>query len=120
MAPRFEVGQIRIPGIVQNGELVAHPDWFDFVQAWTSFPAGHDDILDAAYWSIDGAFTDVVPGFVSIYKGNLQEQLTVGGKPAKDDEGKPIRTPVDDHGRPLRPIGTGRQRVRMGFREGFR
>lgn len=61
MGARFETGQVRLPGIINNaGEVVVDPRWDAFVQQWRSFPAGHDDLLDACYWSIYEAFSEVV------------------------------------------------------------
>lgn len=57
MAPRFEAGQIMIPGYVNGaGELAVHPDWQDFYLEWSSFPAKHDDLLDAAWLAIAKSF----------------------------------------------------------------
>jgi phage terminase large subunit-like protein len=118
MAPRFETAQVRIPGRMDGGNLVAHHDWLDFVTAWTAFPAGHDDLLDAAYWAIHGAFQDIAPGFVSIYSGKTAPQLTSAGKQAEDDKGRKIEIAVDERGRPLRSIGEGHRRssIRMNLR----
>jgi len=57
MAPRFRSGQIRIPGIRTGaGAVIPDPRWDIFVQEWCSFPSGHDDLLDAAYWCQFAAF----------------------------------------------------------------
>lgn len=51
MAPRFNNHQIRIPGLLTpDGSPTHHPDWDMWIQQWRSFPSGHDDGLDAAYW----------------------------------------------------------------------
>ncbi len=51
MAPRFRNGQIKIPGIrTASGVVIPDPRWDIFVQEWCSFPSGHDDLLDAAFW----------------------------------------------------------------------
>lgn len=57
MAARSRVGQIRFPGVIgPGGEVTADPRWQHFITQWLSFPAGHDDGLDAGYWCQYGAF----------------------------------------------------------------
>lgn len=56
MGPRFEMGQIKIPGVTTNVGVITHPDWEPFVQEWKAYPSGHDDILDAMYWAQFGCF----------------------------------------------------------------
>lgn len=57
MAPKFENAQILVPGIMENGQLVVHPDWDEWQNQWTSYPSGHDDLLDATCWATEIAFT---------------------------------------------------------------
>ncbi len=62
MAPRFRAGQVKVPGAyTANHTLTIDPRWAPFFQQWTSFPSGHDDLLDAAYWCQYGAFTHAGP-----------------------------------------------------------
>ncbi len=58
MSPRFENSQVLVPGYREegSGEITVHPDWDDFLSQWTSFPSGHDDLLDATYWALYLAF----------------------------------------------------------------
>lgn len=62
MAPRFARGQVRVPGIVshatqrESGQFSIHPDWEPWLNQWRSFPAGHDDALDATYWMLTSAY----------------------------------------------------------------
>lgn len=57
MGARFENGQILVPGVLNSsGIVVNHPTWESLILQWRSFPSGHDDLLDAVYWSIDDAF----------------------------------------------------------------
>lgn len=87
MAPRFVRTQIRIPGMVgasstassgtiaDIGGMSPHPNWSDFVDQWCSFPAGHDDALDAVYWMQHSMFT--VDPAVSVTK--LPTSLLMAG-----------------------------------------
>lgn len=62
MSPRFQRGQVLVPGVRDaNGDLRADPRWDTFVQEWCSFPSGHDDLLDAAYWCCWAAFGKEAP-----------------------------------------------------------
>ena len=63
MAARAQSGQIRFPGIVHpdTGQVVHDPRWDSFVNQWRTFPAGHDDLLDAWYWAAYDLFLDVEP-----------------------------------------------------------
>ena len=56
MAARFQNKQIMVPGEESGGELVIAPSWSAFVNQWRTFPSGHDDLLDAAYWAQYEAF----------------------------------------------------------------
>lgn len=114
VAARWESGQIKLPGIVNaNGAMVVHPHWDLFVAQWRSFPVGHDDILDAAYWSVYPAFSDVVAGGVA--------RGPEGKTAAEARELAANRTPVapatDSHGRILRPIGARRPRQSVRFND---
>lgn len=71
MAPRFQRGQVLIPGVRDsNGELKVDPKWDIFMQEWCAFPSGHDDLLDAAYWCCWAAFGNEAP--VAASKGGTQ------------------------------------------------
>lgn len=56
MSARCRVGQILVPGILSNGEIIPDPRWSTFHDQWRGYPAGHDDILDAFYWCQEIAF----------------------------------------------------------------
>jgi phage terminase large subunit-like protein len=57
MAPRFENGQVLVPGVVgPGGDLVIDPRWQDFWDEWTGFPSGHDDVLDGTFWSLEALY----------------------------------------------------------------
>lgn len=56
MAPRFENAQVRVPGIQAGTEIILDPRWEPWLSQWRSFPSGHDDGLDAAYWATFSAF----------------------------------------------------------------
>lgn len=71
MAARFQVQQLVIPGEVMGDEIVPARHWAYFVNQWRSYPAGHDDILDAAYWSAYEAFQNAPAAAVA---ANRQEQ----------------------------------------------
>lgn len=68
VAARWQSGQIRLPGVVhpETGMVIIDSRWDDFVNQWRVFPAGHDDILDAAYWSAYDLFQDVIAGSVAL------------------------------------------------------
>lgn len=57
MGARFQGQRVLVPGVYDDeGHLHIDPLWQPFVEQWTSFPAGHDDLLDAAYWLVEAAF----------------------------------------------------------------
>jgi len=56
MAPRFENAQVRVPGLQVGSEIILDPRWEPWFTQWRSFPSGHDDGLDAAYWAIFSGF----------------------------------------------------------------
>lgn len=87
MAARFENQQLRIPAeMMPNGELVVSPHWAAFVNQWRTFPSGHDDILDAAYWAQYEAFDFAMPF-----------GATKAPEVDKEDPYKPTVIKRDDH-----------------------
>ena len=61
MASRFQGRQLLLPG--EGGEV--EQSWSPFVSQWRTFPSGHDDILDAAYWAQYEAFEATLAAGVS-------------------------------------------------------
>ena len=51
MGPRFEFGQIRLPGVRTSVGIVVDDRWAAFVEQFKAYPGGHDDMLDAMYWA---------------------------------------------------------------------
>lgn len=63
MAPRFESGQVLVPGILTAaGEIVVDPRWEPWLHQWAAFPSGHDDMMDATYWCVFAMFGKTAPG----------------------------------------------------------
>ena len=66
MAPRFENAQVRVPGLQVGADVILDPRWEPWFTQWRSFPSGHDDGLDAAYWAVFSGFR-IDPG-ISVSK----------------------------------------------------
>lgn len=95
MAPRFQRGQVLVPGVRDaNGDLKVDPRWDIFVQEWCSFPSGHDDLLDATYWCCWAAFGKEAP--VAGSKGGAtRPKVEVGDKKCEREAHLAFGKPVD-------------------------
>lgn len=81
MSPRFKNAQILIPGRRTPEGWLVDPRWDIFVQEWCSFPSGHDDLLDAAFWCAFACFGKEAPasGFKTADSAqSVAKQLVAG------------------------------------------
>ena len=83
---------------------------------WGGFPSGHDDLLDAAYWSQYSAFK-VTPA-VSVVKNPdaTEVRLPLSTNYAGEQDQERRRTVlIDSRGREIRGIGQWRRRPRLSM-----
>jgi phage terminase large subunit-like protein len=109
MAARFQNGQIKVPGILaKKGEIRIDPRWNPFVNQWRTFPAGHDDILDACYWAQYEAFADVQVAVATKSPDRTYSpaELQSMGVPARRARESVTVPAVDLRGKPVVPIGS--------------
>lgn len=100
MGARFSSGRILVPGIAdEDGNVTIDPSWFPFVEQWTSFPAGKDDLLDAVYWCVETAFKGTIKP-ASIIRGSSGSTGLYTNAPSLDG----ITCPYPEHVNYERPI----------------
>jgi phage terminase large subunit-like protein len=75
MAPRFKNAQIMIPGIRDGLEWRVDPRWDIFMQEWCAFPSGHDDLLDAAFWTSFACFGKEAPASAILSEKSASDRL---------------------------------------------
>lgn len=117
MAARFENGQVKLPAREDMLDLEPDPRWDLFIQQWRSFPAGHDDILDACAWACFETFSTSLVASVSIGPDGVLHRMESGNfMDTDEDKQKNEDAPIakDRGGRPLRPIGQVRERTGLG------
>ncbi len=75
LVPLFSSGRIRIRGqLTAEGVLEPADSVKDFVDEWTNFPSGHDDVLDAVQKAVEAAQLVVgTPITMMVHPGNVPE-----------------------------------------------
>lgn len=112
MGARFQSGQVKIPGIVDNGIVTIDPRWNAFVNQWRTFPSTHDDILDSCYWAIYDAFEGVIAASSVVAPGHMATAAELDETPDQFNERGDLFVPDRDRrGKPRRPIGQPRERT---------